>query len=155
MSWGGVRRKPLAASAAALAAVAFVFGPVPFGTGGSVEPKRGTYAGGGNMKGDSSRWTRLGFTFKNGEIATSAFTITYPSCSGGASVPPTMVDPDGRFKTVANVGGTPPGQNRVSGRFVAPNKIRGSVRIAREDPAACGDPGIYKYSFVARRYGGP
>ena len=151
----GRRRNRAIGGAAALAAAALVLGPVPFGTGGSVEPKRGTYAGGGNMKGDALRWARLGFTFKNGEIATSAFTITYPSCSGGASVPATPVDSEGRFKTVQNLGGTPPGQNRVSGRFVTPNKIKGSVRIAREDPAACGDPGIYKYSFVARRYGGP
>ena len=150
----GTRRAGLAGAAALIASI-MALGPVPFGTGGSTPPKKGTYAGGGNMTGDANRWVQVGFTFKQGTIAEEAFVYSYPNCSGGASVPDAPVGQDGRFKAVQVLGGTPPGKNVIRGRFVEPTRIKGKVKLEREDPAACGDPGVYKYEFKARRFGGP
>ena len=136
-----------ATGAAALAAAVLVLGPVPFGTGGSVEPKRGTYAGGGNLKDDASSWVQVGFIFNQGQVTQEAGVAGYPGgCTGGWSIPPASIDADGRFDVSQ-------GNQRFRGRFVEDNVAKGTIKLEHTAFPQC--TGIYKYNFKARRYGGP
>ena len=146
----GLRQGSLVAIAAAVAVAAA--GAQPGVAGEPVEPRDGTYSGAGAMKGDPSFGVEIGFTLEDEEVAFNARLATFPGCSGGFFLPDTALA-QGRFASTSN--GANSEVNRIIGRWVSKNKVRGKITLERPSAASCGDPGTYVYKYSARRYGRP
>lgn len=123
-----------------------VFGPVPFGTSGTPQPQKGTYAGGGNHTDDPNNWVQVGLIFKQGTIHHEMGIARYPGgCSGGWSISESAaVDGNGRFDLMQF-------GHRIRGRFVRDNLIKGTIWVNLTVTSCAG---LHKYKFKARRYGG-
>ena len=135
----------------ALALFAFALGTPSGATGGLIEPQRGTYAGAGARIDAPVDGMEVGFTFNEGMVDVRILGFTFPGCSGYTSVSdgPIAVD---RFDLsgVGTMGET----QRLKGRWVSRNEVRGKLILERPDPASCGEPGTWVYKYSARRYGG-
>ena len=145
----GVRRAGIVVLASACLAA---LGAQTAGAGTQLTPKPGTYAGAGAMIGESGHGMQIGFTFKGGTVEVVILGYTFPGCSGFTSVPDAAIGPN-RFQT--SITGANNEFNRLKGRWVKPGMVRGKLVLKRPDDASCGNPGTYRYTYQAKRYGKP